>query len=43
MFGGVTGSAPVVQIKAIPNAQGVLVEPKAVAHGLSTDGEAHAF
>lgn len=43
MFGGVTGSAPVVQIKAIPNAQGVLVEPKAVKHGLSTDGETHAF
>lgn len=43
MFGGVTGSAPVVQIKAIPNAQGVLLEPQHVPYGLSTDGQAHAF
>lgn len=43
MFGGVTGSAPVVQIQAVPNAQGVLVVPQQVPHGLSTDGQAHAF
>jgi hypothetical protein len=43
MFGGVTGSAPVVQIEAIPNAEGVLVQPVQVPHGLSTDGQTQAF
>lgn len=43
MFGGVTGSAPVVQIEAIPNAEGVLVLPVHVPHGLSTDGQAQVF
>ncbi|MDO9166222.1 MAG: transglutaminase family protein [Rhodoferax sp.] len=37
MFGGVTGSAPVMHIQAVPNAQGVLVEPQHVSYGLSTD------
>ncbi|MDO9198107.1 transglutaminase family protein [Rhodoferax sp.] len=39
MFGGVTGSAPVMHIQAIPNAQGVLVVPQHVSYGLSTDGQ----
>lgn len=39
IFGGVVGTAPVVQIKAIPNAQGVLVMPQHVPHALSTDGQ----
>ena len=43
MFGGVTGSAPTVQIEAIPNAEGVLVQPVHVPHGLSTDGQSQAF
>lgn len=38
MFGGVQGAAPVMQIQAIPNAQGVLVVPQLVTHALSTDG-----
>ncbi|MEP6970111.1 MAG: hypothetical protein ABJA49_06700 [Betaproteobacteria bacterium] len=37
MFGGLTGSAPVVQSKAVPIAQGVLVLPQNVPLGLSTD------
>ncbi|MDO8447646.1 MAG: transglutaminase family protein [Rhodoferax sp.] len=37
MFGGVTGTAPVMHIQAIPNAQGVLVVPQHVSYGLSTD------
>ena len=39
MFGGVRGSAPVIQIAPVPNAQGVLVAPQHVAHALSTDGQ----
>jgi transglutaminase-like putative cysteine protease len=39
MFGGVVGAAPVIQIEAIPNAQGVLVMPQHVPHALSTDGQ----
>lgn len=39
IFGGVVGTAPVVQIEAIPNAQGVLVMPQHVPHALSTDGQ----
>ena len=39
IFGGVRGAAPVVQIAAIPNAQGVLVLPQHVAQALSTDGQ----
>ena len=38
MFGGVQGTAPVMQIQAIPNALGVLVVPQPVFHALSTDG-----
>jgi transglutaminase-like putative cysteine protease len=36
LFGGVQGSAPVITIQAIPNAQGVLVMPQHVPHALST-------
>lgn len=43
MFGGVAGSAPVVHIEAVPNAQGQLVVPHHVPHGLSTDGQTHRF
>ncbi|MBC7682495.1 MAG: transglutaminase family protein [Ferruginibacter sp.] len=43
MFGGVIGSAPVVQIEAIPNAEGVLVLPVHVPYCLSTDGQTQAF
>ena len=43
MFGGVTGFAPVVQIEAIPNADGVLVPPMHVPYGLSTDGQTQGF
>ena len=39
IFGGVVGSAPVIQIEAIPNAHGVLVLPQHVPYGLSTDGQ----
>lgn len=39
LFGGVTGAAPVIQIEAIPNAQGVLVQPRHVPDALSTDGQ----
>ncbi|OYW38351.1 MAG: transglutaminase [Hydrogenophilales bacterium 12-61-10] len=39
LFGGVRGTAPVIQIKAIPNAHGVLVVPQHVPHALSTDGQ----
>ena len=39
IFGGVVGTAPVIHIEAIPNAQGVLVQPQHVLHGLSTDGQ----
>ena len=40
IFGGVRGSAPVMRIEAIADAQGVLVVPQHVAHALSTDGQA---
>jgi transglutaminase-like putative cysteine protease len=38
MFGGVHGTAPVIQIEAIPNAQGILMVPQHVPYALSTDG-----
>lgn len=39
LFGGVSGAAPVIQIEAVPNAQGVLVVPHHVPYALSTDGQ----
>lgn len=39
IFGGVVGAAPVIQIEAIPNAQGLLVLPQHVSHALSTDAQ----
>ena len=39
IFGGVTGTAPVIHIEAIPNAQGVLVVPQHVAYAVSTDAQ----
>ena len=39
IFGGVQGSAPVIQIEAIANAQGVQVVPHHVPLALSTDGQ----
>jgi transglutaminase-like putative cysteine protease len=39
MFGGVRGTAPIIQIEAIPNAQGVLVVPRHVPYALSTAGQ----
>ena len=39
LFGGVSGAAPVIQIEAIPNSQGVLVVPHHVPDALSTDGQ----
>lgn len=39
IFGGVVGGAPIVQIEAIPNADGVLVLPQLVHYALSTDGQ----
>ncbi|MFZ4626015.1 MAG: transglutaminase-like domain-containing protein, partial [Rhodoferax sp.] len=39
IFGGVVGSAPVMTVEAITNAQGVLVMPQHVPFALSTDGQ----
>lgn len=39
IFGGVTGSAPIIKMQAVPNANGVLVEPCHVPFALSTDGQ----
>ena len=39
IFGNVTGTAPVIQIEAIPNAQGLLLVPQPVAYALSTDSQ----
>ena len=39
IFGGVRGSAPVMNIEAISNAEGLLVVPQHVPHALSTDGQ----
>ncbi len=39
MFGGVIGSAPIIQIQAVPNANHVLVVPHHVLFALSTDGQ----
>ena len=39
IFGGVQGTAPVIHIEAIPNAQGVLMVPRHVPYALSTDGQ----
>ncbi|MDA3876817.1 MAG: transglutaminase family protein [Halothiobacillus sp.] len=39
LFGGVRGAAPVIQIEAIPNAQGELIIPEHVPYALSTDGQ----
>lgn len=38
IFGGVLGTAPVIQIEAVANAQGVLQMPQKVPFALSTDG-----
>lgn len=38
IFGDVQGSAPVIQIEAVPNQQGLLVVPQHVPYALSTDG-----
>lgn len=38
IFGDVRGTAPVMQIEAIPNMQGVLMVPQHVPYALSTDG-----
>lgn len=38
IFGSVRGSAPVISIRAIPNAQGILEIPRHVPYALSTDG-----
>lgn len=39
IFGGVRGSAPMIQIQAVPNTQGQLVVPQHVPFALSTDGQ----
>ncbi len=39
IFGGVRGSAPLMQIEAIPDAKGTLVVPQHVPYALSTDGQ----
>ena len=39
IFGDVRGSAPVMSIEAIPNAQGILVIPQHVPLAISTDGD----
>ena len=39
LFGGVRGTAPIIQIEAIPNALGELVIPRHVPYALSTDGQ----
>ena len=38
IFGSVLGSAPIISIKAVPNAQGILERPQHVNYALSTDG-----
>lgn len=43
IFGDVVGSAPVISIEAIPNAQGVLVMPHHVPYAMSTDGTVNAL
>ena len=39
LFGGVIGAAPLIQIEAVPNAQGMLMVPHPVGYALSTDGQ----
>ena len=39
IFGGVRGTAPVICIEAIANAQGILLVPQHVPYALSTDGQ----
>jgi len=39
IFGGVRGSAPIIQIQAVPNTQGQLVIPQHLPFALSTDGQ----
>jgi transglutaminase-like putative cysteine protease len=39
LFGGVRGAAPVIQIEAIANAEGILMLPKHVPYALSTDSQ----
>jgi transglutaminase-like putative cysteine protease len=39
LFGGVRGSAPVIQIQPIANAQGIVVMPQHVPFALSTDSQ----
>ena len=38
IFGNVSSAQPIIHIQALPNAQGQLVVPQHVSHGLSTDG-----
>jgi transglutaminase-like putative cysteine protease len=38
IFGSVRGSSPIISIRAIPNAQGILELPRHVPYALSTDG-----
>jgi transglutaminase-like putative cysteine protease len=39
IFGGVRGSAPLMQIEAIPDSNGTLVVPQHMPYALSTDGQ----
>lgn len=39
IFGGVRGTAPIINIEAIANAQGELILPQHVPYALSTDGQ----
>lgn len=39
LFGRVSGAAPVIQIEAVPNAQGMHMVPHHVPYALSTDGQ----
>jgi transglutaminase-like putative cysteine protease len=39
IFGGVRGSAPLMQIEAIPDTNGTLIVPQHVPYALSTDGQ----
>ena len=38
IFGNVSATQPIIDIQAVPNAQGQLVVPQHVGHALSTDG-----
>jgi len=41
IFGSVRGSAPIIQIEAIPNAEGILNIPHHLSCALSTDGQSN--